>query len=184
MVLNIIHLPHRTDRLKLLEQELVEQNISQFQIWDGVVHESNPQKGISQAHKQIVKYAKEANLSEVLIAEDDLHFTSKGAFDYFIKSKPVDYDIFLGGILDGVVNVDNTIDDFSGTTLYIVNSQFYDVFLSVPENINIDRALRHRGKFIVCNPLVATQHNGFSDNIRQFCVYDLNLGGRIYFGNA
>ena len=63
-----------------------------------------------------------------------------------------------------------------------MNSRFYDVFLSVPENQNIDRALRNRGKFIVCNPLVAIQHNGFSDNIKQPCNYDIHLKGKLFYG--
>ena len=117
MVLNIIHLPHRTDRLKLLNQELIEQNILDYKIWDGIIDKSIPQKGISQAHKQIVKYAQEEKLSEILIAEDDLYFTAKGAFDYFLKNKPSDFDIYLGGIHEGKVKQDNTVADFSGTTL-------------------------------------------------------------------
>jgi hypothetical protein len=181
MVLNIIHLPHRTDRLKVLNQELLEQNILKYKIWDGIIDKSFPQRGISQAHKQIVKYAQEEKLAEILIAEDDLHFTSKGAFDYFIKNKPNHYDIYLGGIHEGKVKEDDTVEDFSGGTLYIVNSRFYDVFLSVPENLNIDRALRYRGKFVVCNPPVAIQHNGFSDNIKQYCNYDEYLRGKTFF---
>lgn len=181
MVLNIIHLPDRTDRLKLLNQELIDQNILKYKIWNGVIDKSIPQRGISKAHKQIVKYAQEYKLTEILIAEDDLHFTSKGAFDYFIKNKPYNYDIYLGGIHEGKIKEDSTVEDFCGATLYIVNSRFYDIFLSVPENINIDRALSYRGKFVVCNPLVAFQHNGFSDNIKQYCNYNKYLKGKTYF---
>ena len=182
MRLNVIHLAHRTDRLKLLNQELIEQHILDYKIWDGIIYESIPHRGISKAHKQIVKWAQKEKLPEILIAEDDFHFTAKGAFDYFIKNKPYDFDIYLGGIHEGQTKQDNTVADFSGMTFYVVKSRFYDVFLSVRENGNIDRELRNRGKFIVCNPPVVIQHNGFSDNIKQFCNYDMHLKGKTYFG--
>src|ERR1035437_4748267 len=138
MELNIIHLPTRVDRWNLLQKELQEQNITDIKIWNGIIDSTLILRGISQAHKQIVKDAKEKNLSEVLIGEDDLHFTSKGAFKFFLDNKPKDFDIYLGSVLHGRLKADNTVVDFSGTTLYMVRKRFYDAFLSVPENIHID----------------------------------------------
>jgi hypothetical protein len=182
MRLNIIHLFHRTDRWKLLMREITEQEITKYKIWSGIIDESLPCRGISQAHKQIVKDAKKNKLPEVLIGEDDLHFTAPGAFDFFLRNKPSDYDIYLGGIVYGKIMEDNTVDDFSGNTLYLVNERFYDTILSVPEEYHLDRALKCRGKFIVSNPFVVIPQNGYSDNHKREFNYLSYLKGRKLFG--
>jgi hypothetical protein len=117
-----------------------------------------------------------------LICEDDVHFTAKGAFDYFINNKPNDFDIYLGSINDGIIKKDDSVDDFSGTTIYIVKERFYDIFLALPEHLNIDRALSNKGKFIVCNPFIAIQHNGYSDNTKRFYNHEEYLAGRNLYG--
>lgn len=181
MFLNIIHLENRADRLKLLKKELNDEYISEYKIWNGIIDPIITARGISLAHKQIVEYAKKEKLSEILICEDDIHFTAKGAFRFFVNNKPSDFDIYLGSIYEGTIKEDNSVDDFSGMTIYIINERFYDIFLALPENLNIDRALINKGKFIVCNPFIAIQHNGFSDNMNRFCNYDECLHGmRLY----
>lgn len=179
--LNIIHLPERLDRAELIKNELIEQGITNYKIWDGIKDSSLVCRGISKAHKQIVQFAKENNFSEVLIGEDDLHFTSKGAFCYFIDNKPDDFDIFLGGIYYGRLMKDSIVIDFSGLTLYIINKRFYKKFLSMNETEHLDRALRNSGKFIVCNPMVVIQHNGFSDNLKKDINYESFLKDRLLF---
>ena len=181
MIVNIIHLSNRADREASFNKELEEQNIFNCRIWEGIIDTTMPCRGISKAHKQIVKYAKDNSLPEILIAEDDLKFTSKGSFEFFLKNKPKDFDIYLAGIYFGELNRDNIVRDFSGLTCYIINHKFFDTFLSVPENDNIDRCLKNKGKFIVCNPFAVIQYNGFSDNVKQYCNYDSYLIGRKFF---
>ncbi|MGB3946340.1 MAG: hypothetical protein WBM13_00025 [Bacteroidia bacterium] len=166
-----------------LQKELQEQGISEFQIWNGIIDSEITERGISKAHKQIIQYAKDNCLPEVLIGEDDLHFTGKNAFKFFLANVPSDYDIYLGGIYYGRLKSDNTVEDFSGLTLYMVNERFYDTFLSVSENVHLDRALRNKGRFVVCNPLVVVQHNGFSDNVKEEVNYDSFLIERKLFSN-
>jgi hypothetical protein len=48
--------------------------------------------------------------------------------------------------------------------------------------LNFDRALRNKGKFIVCNPFIAIQHNGFSDNVKRFYNHEKYLQGRNLYG--
>jgi hypothetical protein len=181
MRLNIIHIPQRTDRMKLLQQELYFQGVQDYRLWDGIVDPLLPYRGISKAHKQIVRHAKENSLPEVLIAEDDLHFTSKNAFQFYLENKPSDYDIYLGGIYSGNLDKERTVKDFSGLTLYSVHQRFYDSFLSISEDQDLDRALCNKGKFSVCYPFVVTQHSGFSDNVKKYCDYDKLLLGRALF---
>lgn len=181
MNLNIIHLPKRIDRWQLLQRQIREQNIKDYRLWEGITDNKMPFRGISRAHKQIIEFAKNENHAEILIAEDDICFTDVGAFDFFLKNKPPDYDIYLGGIYSGFIEDDNSVDDFSGLTLYIVKQKFYDTFLSVSDEKNIDRALKGLGKFIVCNPLVVMQHNGFSDNKKIYCNYFTLIKNRSFF---
>ncbi len=182
MQVNIIHLPARTDRWQTLLSELSTQKISDYRIWDGVIDPITPFRGISKAHKQIVQFAKDDDLPEILIGEDDLHFTAPGAFTYFLNSKPADYDIYLGSIYHGNLKDDNSVDFFSGLTFYIINKKFYEKFLSSSEENHLDQELKDKGKFVVCDPFAVIQHNGFSDNMKQYCNYDHYLKGRKLFG--
>lgn len=181
MQLHIIHLKARKDRAQLLDQQLIEQNITNYKIWKGVEDNENPKRGIAKAHKQIIKWANNQNLPSILIAEDDIKFTARQAFEYFIKNEPNDFDLYLGGITHGKINTDNSVTDFAGTHFYKINKKFYNTFLSLPEDKDIDRSLAHKGKFIVCNPFIAIQQNGFSDNQRKYQNYELYIQNRQLF---
>lgn len=63
-------------------------------------------------------------------------------------------------IIYGNINLDNTVNDFSGLHFYKIKNNFYDTFLSTAEAKDIDRSLANKGKYIVCNPFSAIQHNG------------------------
>ncbi|MEP7253451.1 MAG: hypothetical protein ABI683_13765 [Ginsengibacter sp.] len=184
MTLNIIHLSKRIDRFELLEKEIRLQEISDYKIWDGVTDDMSTVRGISQAHKQIVRYAKEFKLPYILIAEDDIRFTSLGAFDFFIQNIPKDYDLYLGGIIYGKLEADNTVKDFSGTMLYLIHERFYDIFLSIPGNYHIDRGLNNKGKFVVCYPMAAIQYNGYSDSSKRNMKYDIYIKAKALFRNV
>jgi len=182
MQLHIIHLQERRDGLQQLEKQLVDQEILNYRIWDGVIDKENPKRGIAQAHKQIVKWASVQQLPSILIAEDDIKFTAKGAFEYFIRNEPKEFDLYLGGITYGTIDTHNLTTDFAGTHLYQINQRFYNTFLSLPEEKDIDRSLANKGRFVVCNPFVAIQHNGFSDNQKKYQNYGFCFRNRILFG--
>lgn len=168
-LLNIINLKSRKDRLELIKQEISEQGITPM-FWDGIIH-PNSRTGICRAHKQIVRFAQMNNFPSTIIAEDDLHFTSPNGWNYFLSQIPESYDLFLGGVYSGFI-IENKVSKFSGLTLYSISSRFYDIFLSMPENINIDNALGGKGEYFVCSPFVCKQHNGFSDNVKKEVNYD------------
>jgi hypothetical protein len=182
VLLNIIHLTYRKDRLINLIKELDNQLITDYLIWDGVLDFENPSRGISKAHKQIVQLAQKNNSPSVLIAEDDIKFTAKGAFNYFLQSEPIDYDLYLGGIYFGNIKTDNSVEDFSGLTLYMIKRKFYKAFLSMPENLPLDRSLDKKGLYKVCIPFVAIQYDGYSDNKKAYRNYDIYLKGRNLYG--
>ena len=135
-----------------------------YKRWDAEVSPFKVQNGISRSHKQIVRWAKNTRMDKVCIAEDDLLFTSKKGWSYFISEMPDDFDLYLSGLSTGQVLSDNTVKDFSGLHLYFIHSRFYDHFLMLPEYNDIDRACAGAGRFVVCNPMVAIQRNDYSDH--------------------
>lgn len=180
--LNII-IGNRSERMPLLMKEIETQGIINYQFWDGV-YDSHKQakENINAAHKQIVEWAKVAEFDSVIIAEDDVKFFAPGAWDYFLSSRPKDYDLYLSSIYMGDIKEDNTVDYFCGFGLYIVHSRFYDKFLAADPYEHIDRAMKGKGKFVVCDPFVAEQFDGFSSNTGKDEKYRNLLNGRKLFG--
>lgn len=171
MIANIIHDNKRIDRFQILHKELTEQNIT-YAIWPAI-KDISPATSVMKAHAQIVKWAKETNQPEVLIMEDDIRFCGPGSFDYYLSNKPTDFDLYLGGIYYGHILPDNTVKKFSALHCYIIHERFYDTFLQAPIKKHLDTHLSElRGKYVVCNPLAAIQHNGFSDQIGKDVHYD------------
>jgi hypothetical protein len=180
--INIIHLEKRPVRLESLIKELKGEAVERYTLWSGIVDHDNTARGISRAHKQIVHFAKDKYLSEILIAEYDIHFTAPGAISFFHESKPQDFDLYLGGIYYGNISQDSIADDFAGLTLYLVHARFYDLFLSTDDSRDLDRFLAGKGKFLVCDPFVVTQHDGHSDHAGEHKSYGTYLNGRKLYG--
>ncbi len=164
-------------------EQLAKQRITSFELWDGIFDRDRKAKeNISKAHKQIVEYAKVAGWKEVCIGEDDLKFFAEGAWYFFLKNKPDDYDIYLASVYIGQLDEKNEVKDFCGLTLYIVHERFYDKFLSADPYDHLDRALSTmNGKYVVCNPFVAEQYSGFSSNTGKDEIYDNLMNGRNKF---
>jgi len=179
--LNIIHLhhgegypPHRQQRYDTLMKELASQNITDYKIWPGV-EDKVPHTGISRAFKAIVQDAKDKELGMVCIGEDDLRFSAPGAWQYFLENIPAYFDMYLASFYSGMITFDNRIENFRGMSLIIVHQRFYDKFLSIPEDKNIDNALDGLGEYFVCPQWVATQHPGFSDKDQKMVNYDSKI---------
>lgn len=169
---NTINLAHRADRYENIQKQFSEQGITDFKIWPGIIDEQIRQRGVSRAHKRIVMDAATKGLSEVCIMEDDCVMFGNGAFEYFLKNKPKEYSLYLGGLSNGQIKEDGTTNDFRGMTMYMVAKPFYNTFLSVDEKQHIDFALSRTGAtFHVCQPIVCTQLTGFSDNKKGYFSY-------------
>jgi len=180
--INIIHLSVRVDRMKILENELEMQGIDNVNIWEGIYHPKSIMKSISLAHKQIIKWAKETGLKTVTVFEDDIKFTDKGAWDYYVDNEPLDYDIYLGGIYLGTIK-NSIANSWTAAHCYTVHERFYDVFLKSDEDKHIDTALAGLGKYVVCEPMIAVQYNGVSNNTNQYCNFDSIINSRKLFKN-
>lgn len=178
MRLNIIH-GNRGERFQPLMKELNSQFITDYELWPSIYLPSI-KSSINAAHKQIVEYARLAEWDYVAIAEDDLQFTSPNSWEYFLNSMPYDFDLYLSMVYLGQPDEKNVVKEFTGMTMYVVAKRFYDKFLSVPGDDHIDRLLAGLGRFVVCNPFVAKQHNGFSSNTGKEENYDELLKERKF----
>jgi hypothetical protein len=189
-IINVINLPKRTDRLRQFEIQASEQGFN-YKILDGIIDPIIVFRGISASHKRIVMDAKTKRMKRCIVAEDDIKFTSFGAFDYFLSQVPDSMDIFFGSVYEGKINENGRLikgeaanEILSGMTLYIVDERFYDVFLNINPMNHIDKALgllADKYEFYVCNPFVAIQANGYSDNKKKECNYDKLLKNRVLY---
>lgn len=180
MIANIIHNPQRSERLATLKEELFEQGITEYILWPAIMMQP-PRTGISRAHKQIVAWAKLTNQEEVFILEDDVKFTSPNSYEHFLDLQPEDFDLYLGGIYRGQIK-NGLTENFSALHCYIIHSRFYDTFLSADESEDIDNWCAGKGKFVVCNPMIAIQHIGWSDNNQCMADYDDLLADKRLYG--
>ena len=92
----------------MLQNELLGQKIQDYRICQGILDGASPRAGILRAHQQVVAWTKRNGLGEICIAEDDVQFSSPGAFEYFINQKPKEYDLYLGGIKCGEIQSDQS----------------------------------------------------------------------------
>lgn len=170
MTINVINLPHRTDRLEHFKKQADEQNF-EYKAWEGITH-NIPATGISKAFKQIVRWAKENNQPKVTIAEDDILFCGEGAWDYYLQNEPSEYDLYLASVYAGDLE-NNIVTWFTGITLVTIHERFYDKFLSTDERNHIDMQMKlHNGIYKVCYPFAAIQMDGYSDNVCRVTNYN------------
>ena len=170
-----------TERMPRLIQELLRQGITDYKLWDGLILSRSVKESINASHKMIVRWAKENGLSEVCLGEDDLKFSHPDAWKYYLSQKPIDYDLYLGGVFLGVPDDLGVVHDFTGMTLYCISEKFYDQFLSVPDDEHIDKSLDGLGLYYVCRPFVVTQFDGVSSNTGKFEKYGDLVAGREFF---
>lgn len=173
MIAHIIVDPHRPVDNMTLYNELKTQQID-WRMWSCVRDTQNVIRSINLSHKQIVKYAKDNGLPEICIMEEDVWFMAPGAWQYFLRNKPADYDLYLAGAYalnplakkrleeqHGPVEIHN----FAGLHCYMISERYYDRFLSIPEWKHIDDQ-PGMGVFYVLFPFAALQHPGWSSTSR------------------
>lgn len=179
MIAHIIHDRLRLDRWQHLQREVHAQKITPH-YWDAV-HHRNRSTAIGRAHKKIIQFAKDMGMEQVPILEDDVRFTAPGAWEFFLKNIPPEYDIYLGSVLFTTGQVGNVATRFAGTHCYMVHRRFYDKMLALPDGHNIDTALNGRGKFIVSDPMVATVYDSYSDRVQKVVKHDRYFKNKTFY---
>lgn len=175
MKLNIIIDSRRAEKYEPLVAELNSQGITDYELWPCMIL---PEviESINASHKMIVRWAKDNGLDEVVIGEDDLMFTTLGAWRYFLSKKPRFFDLYLGGCYSQVKHgwdeapYSYTLEPV-GFHLYIIHSRYYDAFLGTDSHLHIDTAQKSHA-IKVCYPFAALQRPGFSSNNK--CDQDYN----------
>jgi len=170
-ILNTIHDNRMSDRLQPLLNEMDVQGIT-CKLWNPIECVNSVVKSINLSHKQIVQDAKFQGLKRVFIGEDDLMFTCKGAWDYFLESMPETFDLYLACTF--IVPISN--NKVCGFHLYAIDEKFYDSFLSAPEDVHIDAYMDElKGDYKFCYPFPALQRPTWSSNNKAFADYNSAL---------
>lgn len=184
MIAHIIINPDNPRPKEDLYNELDQQGIT-AKFWPCIPDSNNVVRSINLSHKQIVSFAKEHNLPEICIMEEDVMFPAPDGWQYFLTNKPHEFDLYLGGAYglneaafarilkrSGSVEVNN----FAGLHCYIIRNTYYNKFLSLSENQHIDNQ-PGMGRFYVCAPFAALQRPGYSYNAKR--AVDYNSDRRI-----
>jgi hypothetical protein len=153
--------------------------------FEGTITKSTTIENINSSHKAVILLAKSSHFPDVCILEEDCLFPAEDGWQYFLRNKPSIFDIYLGGVYSN--NMENfrqlrpvladsiiPITRISGFHCYIVHENYYDKFLSVPDDAHIDDAQRG-GIYKVCYPFAAIQRPGWSATNRKEVDYNVNL---------
>jgi hypothetical protein len=174
IIVHTINLEHREDRRASFNQEALVQGFKP-KFWSGIYDRKNPKRGICKSHKQIIQFAKDNHLASIIVAEDDCKFTDREAFDYYLEKTPTDFDLYLGMTYVAEYKGNRVVNGMSGShTLYTVHERFYDFYLSIPDDVHIDRYLGQfawKYKYLTCYPMVVQQTGGYSDNLKRTMSY-------------
>lgn len=167
-------------------EEMAGQNTRHI-VWDGII-DKPVFKGISKSHKAIIKHAKDKNIEQVCVMEDDCKFSHHNSYKYFLQNIPQEFDLYTGLVYQGEIGEDNRLlNGFSGIlTFYICHQRFYDTFLKLNPEKHLDNALGEiafNHLFFVCLPMVVTQLNGFSYNHKKNMNYDQYAEDRFFFND-
>ncbi len=179
MIAHIIINPNKPIPNATLYNELDRHGID-AKFWEPIYDSQNVVRSINLSHKQIVRFAVEHHLPEICIMEEDVMFTAKDGWFYFLANKPESFDLYLGGAYglndkawDRIANTKGAvlINNFAGLHCYIINESYYEKFLGLPDDIHIDNQ-PGMGVFYVCAPMPALQHPGWSSNAQQHVNYN------------
>lgn len=172
MDINIIYDDRHSEDYERLLGEFIRQGISKYRFWDAIAFPDDVVRSINASHKMIVRWAKENNKKEVVIAEQDLTFPSANGWKYFLEQKPASYDLYLACTYIPPV----TNSKVCGFHLYVMQEKFYDKFLSIPDNVHVDTHMNNiEGDYHFCFPFAALQRPGFSANNKDLVNYNMVL---------
>jgi hypothetical protein len=177
-MIHIIHDTRMFDRYEPLLLEMQRQMVD-FRVWDIVEDRNSVVSSINKSHKNIVRWAKEKGLEEICIGEDDLYFPSEKGWEWFLKNKPTEYDLYLAATY--IPPITNNL--ICGFHLYFIHSRFYDTFLNTPEDVHIDTYMEKlNGKYVFCYPMAALQRSCWSANNKSVVNYNAILKKEDIYG--
>lgn len=167
-IINVIHDNRVFGRIEPLIEEFEKYGI-EYKIHEACIDKKTVLESITESFRRIIQYAKDEGLSEIIIAEDDLHFPCDGAWEYFLNNKPDEYDVYVGGsyLIHNEWEYKPTVvkvPEWVGNHLIIVHEKYYDKWLASKPDGHIDTEQRGKGDFYVCFPYAALQRPSKSAN--------------------
>lgn len=138
-----INLDHRTDRKVSIENEFKMMDITNYERFSAIQHNSGA-IGCHMSHLSILKKARENKWKNCMIFEDDFTFKVSveqlnNQLNHLFEKYP-DFDVvMLGYNMIKCYPIDNIIgqvENAQTTSCYIVNSRFYDTLID-----NLEKAL-------------------------------------------
>lgn len=184
-----INLDDRIDRQEHMTKELSKHNLNNFVKRYSAIKavEKNPKNCViasGTSHRNIIQYAKDNNLENILIFEDDVFFKDNG-IEIIEKSldslSKIEWDVyyFSANIFDNPLNlIDENFLIVHGcycVHAYAVHNKAYDRLLKYnPEtDVPIDAYITTNSfKKYAAYPLAVSQYDSVSDNIGGFIGYD------------
>lgn len=197
MKIFIITTPNDPARTASMAKELDgQEDVDKLDItaWPAVMNTNSPQVGISASHRGVIQQAKDLELPEVCILEDDTHFLCRNSLVKFLntyKLLPKATDMLFGGIYDGEIGKEFCIyaeleGRISGLHCYIIKQKFYDKFLSADPDFNLDFWISTELKPVayVSWPFLVIQNEGYSYNRRGQSAHNYELDKRYKLANC
>jgi GR25 family glycosyltransferase involved in LPS biosynthesis len=192
----VINLEERTDRMEKIKEIFRDFNIIRI---NAIKHE-NGVIGCFLSHLECIKIAKQNNLKNIFVIEDDCipFYTEKDFINRLCKIKKIldeleDWDIFLGStntvftrhVINKIyVNDEHFLKVTRGKTAHMIcyNEKVYDTYLNTVPYINspIDKFWHDKFTAIIPIPYIASQDDGFSDILNK----DISYEGRITNSNT
>ena len=185
-----INLDNRPDRKEHMDKEMSKYGLENFvQRYSAIkAVERTPQncvKASGTSHRNLIQYAKDKNLDNILILEDDVFFKDDN-FQFLEKSleslfKRNDWDIYYisANIFDNPLNlIDENLLRIHGcycVHAYIIPSRTYNKMLIYNPEIDppIDAWITQQPfSKLGGHPLIISQIDSVSDNIGGFIGYD------------
>lgn len=184
-----INLDDRPDRVEHTTQELGKYGLTDFIKRYSAVKavEKNPKNCMiasGTSHRNLIEHAKNNNLENILIFEDDVFF-KPGGVEIIEKAldslKKQDWDIFYfsANLFDDPLNlIDENLLFVHGCYCihaYGVNQKAYDRLLEYDPNVHdpFDAFITQRPfRKFAAHPLAVSQYDSVSDNIGGFISYD------------
>lgn len=175
-----VNLKYRTDRWAEVQEEVKKMGPEYELIrFDAVKNKEQPAIGHADSFVNLLKMAKEEDMDNILIIEDDLllHPKSKELYEDAFSKLPEEWDILLGGVYyaptkEKVAEKLFKLNDFCATHFVLFNKKCYDKIIGYKKNNfkrkNLDRFMGHLAKQKKLNcyvvwPMFAKQRAGYSD---------------------
>tara|TARA_B100000242_G_scaffold249792_1_gene191143 strand:- start:507 stop:1118 length:612 start_codon:yes stop_codon:yes gene_type:complete len=192
-----INLDKRPDRKDLFTSDMMDMELDPIR-FSGILHDEGI-VGCGKSHLAVMKLAKQDNLKNVLILEDDFTFLIDRTeldkkLNQFFEDFQDDYDVCMF-CCQNLIEQDSKpksylskIKKANNASAYLINGKYLDKIIELYEyalpllestgehwnyaNDQVWNQLQEKDTWYVFNPRLGKQRSGYSDNAKRFMDYD------------